>query len=402
MIAVFKSVPVASFVVLLLIWFGSGRLSFWISFLIVLPNVYVNTLAGLKSTDSRLLEMARVFGMGRGKKFFYIYRPALMPYIGSCLKISLGMSWKSGVAAEIIGLSEASLGERLYMSKIYLDTAGLFAWTVTIVLVSFLFEKAVLSVFRLFAGWHPYPVFGWKECYQGNLFSDVDKKSRWKEAGIQQQERIYTQNSIQMLRIEKSYNGQSVIRDFNLKMERGGRYLLMAPSGAGKTTLLKILTGLEQADRGEIAGMAGRIGMVFQEDRLCEEYDAVCNILLGMEKSRNLLMKSCGSDSMTGKQFQRQLIEYVRAQAVRILPEDCLTKPVGNLSGGMRRRVSLLRAVLSGADILIMDEPFTGLDEENRARSAAYLMEQLQGRTLLATTHREEDVDLLRGKKIYC
>ena len=120
--------------------------------------------------------------------------------------------------------------------------------------------------------------------------------------------------------------------------------------------------------------MAGRIGMVFQEDRLCEEYDAVCNILLGMEKNRSLLMKSCGSDSMSGKQFQRQLIEYVRAQAVRILPEDCLTKPVGNLSGGMRRRVSLLRAVLSGADILIMDEPFTGLDEENRARSAAYLM----------------------------
>lgn len=106
-----------------------------------------------------------------------------MPYIGSCLKISLGMSWKSGVAAEIIGLSEASLGERLYMSKIYLDTAGLFAWTVTIVLVSFLFEKAVLSVFRLFAGWHPYPVFGWKECYQGNLFSDVDKKADGKKRG---------------------------------------------------------------------------------------------------------------------------------------------------------------------------------------------------------------------------
>ena len=391
MMAVFKSVPVASFVVLLLIWFGSGRLSFWISFLIVLPNVYVNTLAGLKSTDSRLLEMARVFGMGRGKKFFYIYRPALMPYIGSCLKISLGMSWKSGVAAEIIGLSEASLGERLYMSKIYLDTAGLFAWTVTIVLVSFLFEKAVLSVFRLFAGWHPYPVFGWRECYQGNLFSDVDKKSRWKEAGIQQQERIHTQNSIQMLHIEKSYNGQSVIRDFNLKMERGGRYLLMAPSGAGKTTLLKILTGLEQADRGEIAGMAGRIGMVFQEDRLCEEYDAVCNIMLGM--CRQGLEES----GLTGG----SMIEYIRTQAAGILPDDCLMKPVSDLSGGMRRRVALLRAVLSGADVLILDEPFTGLDEGNRIRCAEYLKEQLQGRTLLVTTHREEDAALLQGKKIY-
>ena len=140
-ISVLKSIPVASFVVLLLIWFGSGRLSFFISFLIVFPNVYVNTVAGVRSTDAKLLEMAWVFEMGSGRKFFYLYRPALMPYLDSCLKISLGMSWKSGVAAEIIGLPQSSLGERLYMSKIYLDTAGLFAWTITIVLGSFLFEK---------------------------------------------------------------------------------------------------------------------------------------------------------------------------------------------------------------------------------------------------------------------
>ena len=77
-----------------------------------------------------------------------------------------------------------------------------------------------------------------------------------------------------------------------------------------------------------------------------------------------------------------------------------MTKPVRQLSGGMRRRVALLRALLSGADVLILDEPFTGLDEENRMRSAQYLMENLQGRTLLMSTHREEDAQLLQATRV--
>ena len=93
------------------------------------------------------------------------------------------------------------------------------------------------------------------------------------------------------------------------------------------------------------------------------------------------------------------MIEFVRAEAVQILPEDCLTKSVKELSGGMRRRVALLRAVLSPSKMLILDEPFAGLDEENRVRSAAYLLEHLNGRTLLVTTHREDDVELLSGVK---
>ena len=143
-ITALKSVPVASFVVLLLIWAGSGSLSFFISFLIVFPNVYVNTIAGLKSADRRLLEMAKVFGVSGFNRVCFLYRPALMPYLRSCVKVSLGMSWKSGVAAEVIGLPADSLGERIYMSKIYLDTAGLFAWTLMVILLSFFFEKAVL------------------------------------------------------------------------------------------------------------------------------------------------------------------------------------------------------------------------------------------------------------------
>lgn len=361
-----KSVPVASFVVLLLIWFGSGRLSFFISFLIVFPNVYVNTIAGLKSADAGLLEMAQVFGMRRRNRFFYIYRPALMPYLNSCLKISLGMCWKSGVAAEVIGLPDHSLGERLYMSKIYLDTAGLFAWTLTVILISFLFEKAVLRLIRLYGEWKPYPA-AVKAAFRGR--QETEQQGRQPV----QPERVVVSG------LCKAYGERQILQDYSMTMEANRRYVLMAPSGAGKTTFLKILTGLDNADAGMITGIPERVGMVFQEDRLCGSYNAVCNIMLG-----------------GGSAEEAQ----VRREAAQILPEDCLDKPVRELSGGMRRRVALLRAVLSDAGLLVLDEPFTGLDEENRERTAAYLLDHLGGRTLLVTTHREEDVKLLQGTKV--
>ena len=412
-----KSIPVASFVVLLLIWFGSRRLSFFISFLIVFPNVYVNMIAGLKSADAGLLEMAKVFNIGRGKRFFYIYRPAMMPYLSNCLKISLGMSWKSGVAAEVIGLPDHSMGERLYMSKIYLDTAGLFAWTLTIILVSFLFEKAVLKLVQIFAEWKPYPKFH----AAGFIDGFIDEGKREYE-GMQQRKnpeeiekgtekakektKEYAGEKADIIKIshiDKSYGELPVLQDFCMSMEKGQRYLLMAPSGSGKTTLLKILTGLENADRGEITDMPQRIGVVFQEDRLCEEYDAICNIMLGMSRQSNCEY-SLGNNGRAGVSLRyisnRRIEEYVRQEAVKILPEECLTKPVKELSGGMRRRVALLRAVMSWAEMLILDEPFTGLDEENRIRCAEYLLENLKGRTLLVTTHREDDIELLHGMKV--
>ena len=135
-----KAVPVASFVILALIWAGSRNLSVVIAFLVVLPVIYVNTLAGLQSTDPKLLEMAVVFRMPVWRKIRFIYLPALVP---GC-RIALGMSWKSGAAAEVIGLPEHSIGEHLYMAKIYLETADLFAWTLVIILVSAVFEQMVL------------------------------------------------------------------------------------------------------------------------------------------------------------------------------------------------------------------------------------------------------------------
>lgn len=147
-----KSVPVASFVVLFLIFAGSGNLSVFIVFLMAFPIIYVNMGQGLEHLDKKMLEMANVFGMKPWKRFLYIYRPAFLPFLISGSRVALGMSWKSGVAAEIIGVPAHSIGERLYMAKIYLNTDSLFAWTLVIILLSLAFEKLFLWLLRKFGG----------------------------------------------------------------------------------------------------------------------------------------------------------------------------------------------------------------------------------------------------------
>lgn len=147
-IQVMKAIPVASFVILALIWAGSSHLSVLISFLVVFPVIYVNTLAGLESTDPRLLEMAEVFQIPMAGRIRCIYLPAVIPYLISGCEVALGMSWKSGVAAEVIGIPEHSIGERLYMAKLYLETADVLAWTIMIIVISSAFEKAILWLIR--------------------------------------------------------------------------------------------------------------------------------------------------------------------------------------------------------------------------------------------------------------
>lgn len=149
-----KSIPVASFVILALIWIGSENLSVFISFLVVLPMIYVNTIAGLESTDPKLLEMAAVFSVPLPKRIRFIYAPAMLPYLISSCRVALGMSWKSGIAAEVIGVPAHTIGENLYMAKIYLATSDVFAWTIVIILISAGFEKLFLALLNRIGAWN--------------------------------------------------------------------------------------------------------------------------------------------------------------------------------------------------------------------------------------------------------
>lgn len=143
-----KSVPVASFIIISLIWLSSSKLATFISFLMVLPVIYNNVLTGIKSTDRKLTEMADVFRLDGKKRVKYIWIPQIRPYLMSGASIALGLAWKSGIAAEVIGIPKNSIGENLYLAKAYFNTVDLFTWTLIIVLVSLFFEKTVLRILK--------------------------------------------------------------------------------------------------------------------------------------------------------------------------------------------------------------------------------------------------------------
>lgn len=337
-VGLLKAIPVASFAVVLLIWWGSSFLGAAVSFLVVLPNIYINTLEGLKRTDRELLEMAGLFRLPRSSRLFYLYLPALKPFLNSGLKLSLGMCWKSGVAAEVIGMPDFSIGGGLYLSKVYLDTAGVFAWTATVILLSALFEKLTFRLAeRLFAG-QP-------ACRR--------PKSRKLSDG----------GNLSLEGVCKSFDGQQVLQDVNLVCGQGEIAYLRAPSGSGKTTLLRIIAGLTPPDAGEIR-VPSDVVMMFQEDRLCMGFSAVKNVEL-----------------VTGDKNR------AREALLRLLDVEALDKPCEALSGGMKRRVALVRAMEADSSVVLLDEPFTGMDAATRARAEEYIRERQNGRTIVIATH---------------
>lgn len=396
-ISFMKSVPVASFVILALIWMGSGRLSSLITFLVVFPVIYVNTIAGLKSTDKELLEMAQVFSIKGWRKGRCLYWPALLPYLNSSCKTALGMSWKSGIAAEVIGVPEGTIGEQLYLSKIYLNTAELFAWTLVIILVSAGFERLFLIIFNRVGKKKPV-FFGRKE---GILQAQAKEN--------------FPPFTLSIHHLSKHFGTLEIFnrRDFSFSSEKP--WCIMAASGFGKTTLFRILLGLEKAEEGEILisddfcdkdGISAnalkehrisanllkelrisanpskelRISAVFQENRLCETLSPVDNLLLAVPE------------------LNRQSAEQ---ELSLLLPAECLNRPVSTLSGGMKRRAALVRAVCFSGTILLMDEPFTGLDEDTKQEAARYILSRRRGRLFIFSSHQEEEGRLLGAEILH-
>ena len=141
-----KATPVASFIILALVWVSGRSLSILISFLMVLPVLYSAVRTGIESADVQLLEMAQVFRLSLARRVKAIWLPAILPAFRQGCSVALGICWKSGVAAEVIGLPDGSIGDALYRAKITLSTGELFAWTFVIILLSAGFEKLFLAL----------------------------------------------------------------------------------------------------------------------------------------------------------------------------------------------------------------------------------------------------------------
>lgn len=360
-----KTVPVATFAVLLLIWWGPSFLAGAVCLLVVLPNGYISILEGLQGMDRQLPEMAQVFGLPAGTRFFYIYCPALKPFVSGSLKLSLGMCWKAGIAAEVIGIPDRSMGEGLYLAKVYLDTAGVFAWTAVIVLLSMGMEKLTLKLADRFFSWKP----ACRKPSGGSIFQKSAGKSR--REGNQGnrgslEERGQEGVILEAINVVKSYSGTTVVNSADVCCRPGDIHWLTGPSGCGKTTLLRILAGLTEPSGGRIT-VPSSCSMVFQEDRLCEGCSAVKNV-----------------EMVTGDPGT------ARQALLRVLDREALDRPCSQLSGGMRRRVALVRAMEADSDYILLDEPFTGMDQDTCSRAGEYVRSRQGNRILIIASHKAD------------
>ncbi len=144
--ALVRSTPVASFIILALIWLGRGILPAFISGLMVLPIVWSNVSAGIAAQDPQLLELAKVCRFSRGRVLRRITLPTVRPYFRSALSSALGLGWKAGIAAEVLTVPQPSIGKMIFESKLYLETTDLFAWTLAVILLSLLVERILLNL----------------------------------------------------------------------------------------------------------------------------------------------------------------------------------------------------------------------------------------------------------------
>lgn len=179
----------------------------------------------------------------------------------------------------------------------------------------------------------------------------------------------------------KTFDDNEVLKNVNITLKDNSIYCLMGTSGIGKTTLLRILMGLEHADSGSISGIDNKsISCMFQEDRLILNLSAIDNVRIVLRGKNNR--------------------DEIRNNLLSILPDDSLDMPVSSLSGGMKRRVALARALSYPGKLIILDEPFTGLDKDTKLNVIDYILKMRNNRTLIITTHGTDDANLLGAEII--
>lgn len=353
-----KSVPVACVTVLLLIWFGSREVSGIAVFLMAFPALYLATVEGLAHQDVAMSELFEVFEVRGLRRFLALTWQGVLPFLVATSRNACGMAWKAGVAAELIGTPLGSLGERIYQAKILLETADLFAWTILVVAVSFACERAFVWLLESTGPW------ALRVAVRG---------------GAKLGEETRPSEGVRASSATLGYANAPILGHVDLDMAAGGRYVMTDASGAGKTTLLKSVAGL-RAPLGGTLDHPEHVSVVFQDTRLTDALSAEDNVLL------------VGAGEHSREDVRRLLLE--------LLPADALDRPVGELSGGQRRRVEIVRALAHPSGAVLLDEPFASLDEETHAAAARFVMGHLEGRTLLAASHMPEDVRLLDAEQV--
>ncbi len=361
----FKSIPVMAIIIYVILIVRSDSVAVVVCFLMCFPIAYTNILNGLEAMDPKNTELGAVLGLSGRQMRRYIVRPSLEPQIKTALSLITSMSWKVVVASEVLAIPKHSIGYQMLNSKYYLETADLFAYIIVLIVLSFAMEKLVAELTAL---------------DPGRLGRSLEKEAMAAEMMTSPE----TAAEVSFENVSKTFANEDggavkALDDFTYEFTPGITAVL-APSGEGKTTMARIIAGLEIPDSGK-ADMPEdvRTGYLFQEDRLLPWLSVRDNMLLSV-----ITENHTGKDPVKASEEMAGILEI----------KDALGMMPSELSGGMAHRAALGRTLLYGGSVLILDEPFRGLDEELRDRIIEKIMPYLKPedmpKTVILITHDED------------
>ncbi|MCP5455278.1 MAG: ATP-binding cassette domain-containing protein [Thermotogae bacterium] len=319
-VMVIQGAPVISYIVIAMMWFGLGFYTpVFVSVLVILPAIIFNISTGISNTDSKLIEMAKIYRVDEKKIYKYIYFPSILPFIISTIKIISGSLWRSVVVGEFLSGSKG-LGYGISLAKTTLNTEYVFAYTVFLIITGTIFEKTILKITYS-------PKFKFKDSNSETNVS-AEKNNAF----------------LDVKNLSKKFD-KVIIKNINFNIKKGQSVSLIGESGCGKTTILKILSGIIKDYTGTVENTFKRISYIFQDDRLIPWLNVSDNI--------------------------KFVNPYLSENAIKNVLDtfgikDSYDKYPFELSGGMLKRACIARAVLYNPDLIIMDEALASVDLKNK------------------------------------
>ena len=379
LLSIITATPVASVIILTLVWIGKQLVPSLIVMLIVIPVVASHTRAGLAGIDRSLVSLCRIYGLPRTVVLRKLYLPSMLPDLSAGLSTALGLAWKSGVAAEVLAVPLHSIGANVYRSKLYLETTDLFAWTVTVILLSMLISKLLCVLIKRRGMRARSDIDGTTSnagesengddiSLPGNDAADTENYAAdtEKNADISDYESDASDakpigapkkhvgaaaltHDIALRGICKSYGDKAVLYELDLTLQAHRVTALTGASGIGKSTVMGVLCGEVNPDSGKLLGLEpGMCAPVFQEQRLLPWHSALDN---------------CALFSPLGKKrYAEALREASELLSSLGLDEQAQQKTPSQLSGGMNQRAGIAIAMLMNPAVLLADEPTSALD----------------------------------------
>ena len=362
-LAIMRSIPVISFILLALIFLNAESIPLIIAFLTMFPLLTENLTKGIRSQRKELSIMAHQFRIGRWNRLTQVIYPQLKPFLYSGLASALGFGWRTIIMGEVLAQCSPGIGGEMKQAQVFIAIPELIAWTVVTILISYLFDRGIswLAKQRL-------PIY----------YKRHDNKLPVPKGHC----------DIRICDVSYQYGLEPILSHLSYIFEKGFIYGITAPSGTGKTTLLNLIGNILKPVQGKIeTDCKTGIAYVFQEPELLNQLTIIENIVLPLAA---YLKK-----------------EVAFEQAISVLQkmelEDFANRFPNELSSGQQQRVAIARALIYPSQLLLMDEPFKGLDEALKHRIIERIRERQaeNGQTILFTIHNPEELRLF-ADKIVC